>query len=370
MNYKFITFAQGKVMEISLRRIPSLDGLRTISIALVIIGHSSQVLGVSRFAHLGTLGVRVFFVISGFLITGLLLKEIEKTSKINLLKFYLRRTLRIFPPFYFYLLVIFIATMFGFFEIAPKYFLLTSAYMTDYVSSSNWILGHSWSLAVEEQFYLIFPGLLLLLGLKKTKLFLVFLVLLGPIIRITDYRVFGSETGWAEKGFHIYMDALATGCLLALFYCRLHQNFLYKKFLASKLVFIFPIFILFFNVQGDHPHIYAVVISMMNIMIALCIDWAVTNYDSITGKFLNSAPMTTLGMMSYSIYLWQQPFLNPFDSRILTILPFSFIWIAIMTLFSYFFVEKYSLKLRNKLESIFYKAPVLTTTQNVNSVSP
>lgn len=368
MDYKFITFAQRKVMETSLRRIPSLDGLRTISIALVIIGHSSQVLGFSQFAHLGTLGVRVFFVISGFLITGLLLKEIEKTSKINLLKFYLRRTLRIFPPFYFYLLVIFVATMLGFFQIAPKYFLLTSAYVTNYFSSSSWILGHSWSLAVEEQFYLIFPGLLLLLGIRKTKFFLIFLVLFGPIIRIADYRIFGSETDWANTGFHINMDALATGCLLALFYSRLHQNALYKKFLASKFVFIFPLFILFFNFQGDHPHIYAVGISAMNIMIALCIDWAVTNYDSIAGKFLNSAPMTTLGMMSYSIYLWQQPFLNPFDSRILTLMPFSFIWIAIMTLISYFFVEKYSLKLRTKLEEYFYKKTSLAAAPTANSV--
>ena len=119
-------------MEKFSTRIPSLDGLRTISIALVIAGHLLHVVGFGESSNLGNLGVRVFFVISGFLITGLLLKEIEKTSDINLLKFYFRRTLRIFPPFYFYLLVIFAAVLHGFATISLKSFFLASFYLTDY----------------------------------------------------------------------------------------------------------------------------------------------------------------------------------------------------------------------------------------------
>jgi len=94
------------------RRIPSLDGLRAVSIALVVLAHLS---GTSGFAlpgsfasilALGELGVRVFFVISGFLITKLLLEEAERTGRISLLRFYLRRTFRIFPPYYAFILVL------------------------------------------------------------------------------------------------------------------------------------------------------------------------------------------------------------------------------------------------------------------------
>src|SRR6266508_1349017 len=94
-------------------RIPSLDGLRAISITLVIISHA--VFTVPGGIHLGWveslggLGVRVFFVISGFLITKLLLQELETRGTIHLSKFYFRRTLRIFVPYYFFLLSIIIA---------------------------------------------------------------------------------------------------------------------------------------------------------------------------------------------------------------------------------------------------------------------
>jgi peptidoglycan/LPS O-acetylase OafA/YrhL len=83
-------------------RIPSLDGLRAISILLVILDHFLSNLGfpINTFLF-GNLGVRIFFIISGFLITSILMEEIEKTSTINLVKFYFRRTLRIFPAYYF-----------------------------------------------------------------------------------------------------------------------------------------------------------------------------------------------------------------------------------------------------------------------------
>ena len=115
------------------KRIPSLDGLRTISIFLVIIGHLFHVLGYGYLGNLGNLGVRVFFVISGFLITGLLIKELEKTNQINLAKFYFRRTLRIFPPYYFYLLIILVATLFEFIQVPLNSIFVAAAYFTNSV---------------------------------------------------------------------------------------------------------------------------------------------------------------------------------------------------------------------------------------------
>ena len=341
-------------------RIPSLDGLRTISIILVVVGHLFHVLGFGGFGNFGNLGVRVFFVISGFLITGLLLKEIAKTEKIDLLKFYFRRTLRIFPPYYFYLLVILGTTLFGFIAIPLSSFFSSATYTSNYINPGNWYLGHTWSLAVEEQFYLILPGVLLLLGLRKAKFFLCLVFLISPVIRVFLYKFFSDEVIWMGKGFQSNMDALAIGCLLSLFYTELHENSLYQKFLNSKLVFVLPILIVSLNFLTDRPLIfYGVSLSLMNLLIALCLDWVVTNYDSIAGKVLNSAPMVTLGAMSYSIYLWQQPFFNPENPSVLTKTPFNFIGLAIMTLVSYYLVEKYSLKLRQNLEIKLFKKETL-----------
>lgn len=346
-------------------RIPSLDGLRTISIILVIVGHLFHVLGIGGFGNFGNLGVRVFFVISGFLITGLLLKEIAKTEKIDLLKFYFRRTLRIFPPYYFYLLVILGASLLSFVAIPLSSFLSSAIYISNYFNPADWYLGHTWSLSVEEQFYLILPGVLLLLGIRKTKFFLCFIFLVSPFIRVFLYKMFGDETTWVGKGFQSNMDALAIGCLLSLFYTELHQNRFYQKFLNSKAVFLFPVIIVSLNLLTDRPFIfYGFSISMMNLLIVLTLDWAVTNYDSFAGKVLNSKPMVTLGAMSYSIYLWQQPFFNPENPSVLTKFPFNFIGLIIMTLISYYLVEKYSLKLRQNLETRFFKK------ENAASSSP
>ena len=346
-------------MEKLSNRIPSLDGLRAISIVLVIIGHWLHVLGYGNTGNLGNLGVRVFFVISGFLITGLLMKELEKTSDVSLLKFYFRRTLRIFPAYYFYLSVIALAAFLGFIYVPLKSLFFASVYITDYANPSNWLLGHTWSLAVEEQFYLLFPTVLLILGIRYTKILLFLVVLASPFIRLADFQFFGSEPVWVIKGFHANMDALAAGCLLALFYKRLHQNSLYQKLIKSKIVFVLPVVILLANSQSDHPRIFlGASFTVINLLVAFCIDWAVTNYDCAAGKILNSAPMVTLGMMSYSIYLWQQPFFNPDSQSILTQTPFNFIGLAVMALVSYHAVEKYSLKMRQTLEEkLFAKKP-------------
>lgn len=344
-------------MEKVSNRIPSLDGLRTVSIFLVIIGHFVYVLGLGEFGNLGVLGVRVFFVISGFLITGLLLKELEKTGKINLLQFYFRRTLRIFPPYYFYLLIIFIAALLGFLSIPLISFISPLTYTSNYFNPANWYLGHAWSLSVEEQFYLIVPGVLLLLGIRKTKIALCLVVLASPLIRLYIYKLLGDEATWVTKGFQSNMDSLAIGCLVSMFYHELHQNSFYQKFLKSKLVIILPIVIIILNFLTNHPiFYYGFCISAMNLKIVLCLDWVVTNYDSAVGKVLNSPPLVTLGTMSYSIYLWQQPFFNPDDRTILTKTPYNFIGLAVTTLISYFVVEKYSLKLRKILENKIFKS--------------
>ena len=169
------------------RSIPSLDGLRAISILLVVIAHSSQNfspwvnLPVGTFLLFAHLGVSVFFVISGFLITSLLLKEWDATGTIGLKHFYLRRAFRIFPPFYLYLVILLVLVLAGVFHTSLRAFFFAAIYCMDYYlgPGSGFVgLQHIWSLSVEEQFYLLWPAALLLLGKRKAVYLAGFLILI------------------------------------------------------------------------------------------------------------------------------------------------------------------------------------------------
>src|SRR5580692_5390144 len=118
------------------RSIPSLDGLRALSVIAVILGHSQsafldRIPGNASFRN-GMQGVSVFFVISGFLITHLLVKELRRDGQINLKRFYLRRTFRIFPPFYFYLLVIAALVLLHQVYVSPISMLVAATYTWNY----------------------------------------------------------------------------------------------------------------------------------------------------------------------------------------------------------------------------------------------
>lgn len=340
-------------------RIPSLDGLRTISVLFVVASHYLYFFGYSDPWNLGILGVKFFFVISGFLITGLLLKEIDKTSTVNLTKFFFRRTWRIFPPYYFYLLVIFVCSRLGVIELPAASFFNPLTYTSNYFAADSWYLLHTWSLSVEEQFYLIFPFILIFLGKRKIAWLLAGLIIICPLLRLADHHFF-SESGqmWIYYGFHANADGLATGCLLAVFYERLHQNKTYLRILNSRLVILAPVMLLLINSIIDPRQFYlGATFTISNLLIAVCLDWAITNYNSNpVGKLLNSAPMTKIGAMSYSIYLWQQPFLNHDNPSWFSYFPYNFLGIALFTCISYFLIEKFSLDWRASLEKRIFPA--------------
>jgi peptidoglycan/LPS O-acetylase OafA/YrhL len=338
-------------------RIPSLDGLRTISVALVVISHFLPLAGYYNTQNIGILGVKFFFVISGFLITGLLLKEIDKTSTINLTKFYFRRTLRIFPPYYFYLFVIFIALKFDIISFTES-FRPSLTYTSNYFVPETWNLLHTWSLSVEEQFYLIFPFVLIFLSKRKIVWLLGGLILICPFLRLYDYSLYSeSAKMWVYYGFHTNADGLATGCLLAVFYERLHKSEFYLRILNSRLFFIAPILMVLVNSYIEPRQFYlGISFTVSNLLIAMCIDWAITNYKTnIVGRFLNTAPMEKIGVMSYSIYLWQQPFLNHDTILWFNLFPYNIIGIAVFSSISYFLIEKLSLRWRGVLERKLFK---------------
>lgn len=139
-------------------RIPSLDGVRAIAISLVVMGHwvesnyESDIAG--AFASLGR---RIFFVLSGYLITTLLMRERSRTSTIGLRKFYVRRAYRILPAAFLFMIPVFVI-----FWHDLRWYHMAAAllYVVNFDFTHPWYLGHLWSLSVQEQFYFLWPAVL------------------------------------------------------------------------------------------------------------------------------------------------------------------------------------------------------------------
>jgi len=185
--------------------IPGLDGLRAISVLSVIIFHVDGFL-----FGFGWLGVQFFFVLSGFLITSILLRMKEKLpSKKYFYKFYGRRILRIFPLYYFYLLIILILVWLAKFPFLEPFRVelqtvvrpqlpYTFFYVYDFFYASSKyqptaFLTHFWSLSVEEQFYIVWPMLILLTPKRKVKSLFLVTVILGPVCRYITYIIYENQ---------------------------------------------------------------------------------------------------------------------------------------------------------------------------------
>jgi len=343
-------------------RIPSLDGLRAISIALVLISHATLTPGFysylpisfARFFEVAAgLGVRIFFVISGYIITRLLLAESERNGRINLRKFYYRRTLRIFPPFYFFLFALAVLTVFGHLDLTTKNFVPALTYTSNYIFTGSGYTAHSWSLSVEEQFYLLWPFVMSLFGRHRAIRAAASLILLCPLARFVILLFFRSHVAWIAPHFETVADAVATGCVLAGLYAWLNKQRAYARFLASKWFLLVPIILLtvqlvFANSIRYYFLIYIVLgITLLNICIALCVDWSITNHRGYVGRVLNSGPFVYVGTLSYSIYLWQELFLN--DKTSLHF-PWVLIPVFIAAILSYYLIEKPFLWLRQRME--------------------
>jgi peptidoglycan/LPS O-acetylase OafA/YrhL len=324
-------------------RIPSLDGLRGIAILLVIVCHLTLVATslpnhLSAFlAGLGGLGVRIFFVLSGLLITSILLEE-KRRSGIRLGRFYIKRTMRIFPPYYFMIWCLTFLGAVGWVQVGNGDILSALTYTANYHVPS-WALGHAWSLSVEEQFYLLWPACLLLLKMRTATKVAIFVVIVCPLIRYAYWLSTGNV--YTMFRFESIADSLAVGCLLA---CRpLHRNF---SGAVAALIVLGVLGLNYLSMTRLYDVFLLLGVTLSNFGIAISIHWAVMNHEGRVGRLLNSRVLSYVGIVSYSIYLWQQVFLNPEPGPLSFRFPINLLLVAGASLFSFYVVERPSLRFR------------------------
>jgi peptidoglycan/LPS O-acetylase OafA/YrhL len=157
------------------------------------------------------------------------------------------------------------------------------------------------------------------------------------------------------RQFQAVADALATGCLLAGCYNWLSTKRWYLAFLSSRLFFLVPlagILVVTVCFRINPVLFYVLGQSVINVVIALCIDQCVRFPSTIVGRLLNTRPFVFLGVLSYSLYLWQEPFLNGHDETpLLTAFPWNLGFALLAALGSYYLVERPILNLKARLAS-------------------
>ena len=335
-----------------------IDGLRAIAVSAVILYHAK----ISIFSYQpfkgGFIGVDIFFVISGYLITSIILKELVTTGSFSFKYFYERRIRRILPVLIFVMLV---SLPFAWIYLLPGSFIdFSKSILYSIGFSSNFYFHysgqqygatdglfkpflHTWSLSVEEQYYIFFP-IILLITFKFFRKYLIHILILGFVISL-------GLAEWTSRNYssisfyfiHTRMWELLAGSILAYFEIILghrSKNKILNLILPSIGLLLIGHSILFFNDKMFHPSFY----TLSPIIGVGLIIWF-SNKDEIITKILSTKLFVAIGLVSYSLYLWHYPIfafvkINGFITGSvigkLLLIPI----ILICSMASYYFIEK------------------------------
>lgn len=295
-----------------MKHVAGLDGLRAIAVAAVVVFHAGQ----PALAPGGFLGVDLFFVLSGFLITGILAREFDRDGTIALGGFYLRRALRLMPALVLLVAVYLLAAPL----VWPDHGALAHArdaavtltYLSDY-GYALWhvpeYLSHSWSLSVEEHFYLVWPLLLpVILRLKRPARAVALLYLVAAAWRAFAFI----DDGWsaAYYRFDVRFAGILLGCWLALWLRERGNAGREAALPVSPLVPAGALVLAFLYARWGSLAACLTVLPLAELAAAALILGVVRPAVRIDGWFqrlLASGPLTALGRLSYGVYLWHYP---------------------------------------------------------------
>ncbi|MDA9201058.1 acyltransferase [Candidatus Pelagibacter ubique] len=355
-------------MKITYR--PEIDGLRAIAVGAVILYHAQiTIFGYQPFRG-GFIGVDIFFVISGYLITSIILNELVTTGSFSFKHFYERRIRRILPALLFVMLV---SLPFAWMYLLPNSFIdFSKSILYSLGFSSNFYFHysgqeyadvsgllkpflHTWSLSVEEQFYILFP-IVLLITFKYFRKYLVHILILGFVISL-------GLAEWTIRNYpstsfyflHTRMWELLAGSILAYFEItngKRNENKILNLILPGVGLLLIGHSILFFNDEMFHPSFYT-----LSPIIGVCLIIWFSNKNEIITKILSTKLFVGIGLISYSLYLWHYPIFafaritdftqeSSLNKLLLGII------IVILSIFSYYFVERPARNKNNKFKVI------------------
>ena len=341
---------------------PEIDGLRAIAVGAVILYHAQiTILGHQPFKG-GFIGVDIFFVISGYLITSIILKELVTTGSFSFKHFYERRIRRILPALLFVMLL---SLPFAWMYLLPsslvdfsKSILYSLGFSSNFYfhysgqeyGAENGLLKpflHTWSLSVEEQYYVLFP-IILLITFKYLKKYL------GPIL-VIGFLISLFIAHWGSKNYpsanfyflHSRMWELIAGSILAYFEFFIgidRQGGKFRKFgtlFLSLGIILIALSVTFHKQYFPHPSFYT-----LPAIIGVCLIIWFSNKDEPITKILSSKPFVGFGLISYSLYLWHYPIFafariseNFFTGGFINIIVLSILLISI-SYFTYIFIER------------------------------
>ncbi len=320
---KFAT-ASGHLREaLSGSRIGGLDFLRAVSVLLVLLSHS----GISQFGPMvlfdGGLGVEAFFVISGFLITWLLLNEVALNGRISLLSFYRRRAARLLPAFYAYLTVGLAILLLRNRPVPWDAVWASALYLINYQQATNGApthyLSHCWSLAVEEQFYLLWPLLLIWLLGRRVHLAraLVIAVALMWMLKAIYVFALGVSDEYLYRSLETRGDQLAIGCLLAVLLKSegWRQRFeMISQFRWKSIALLVVALVISTSTLRGSPQLkYLAGYAVEPLLIATLLPLVVleAGRQGLLTRLLNAKSVVLLGQISYGVYLFHPFVMHP-----------------------------------------------------------
>lgn len=339
--------------------IKGFDGLRAISIICVILSHlgyyDSGIAYFSLHRHYylfsGASGVMIFFTISGFLITTLLIREKVRTGTIHIKHFLIRRFLRLFPALFIFYILLIILMLFHFIDENYTAIFLSFFYCYNYVFFTHYTneLAHTWSLSVEEQFYLLWPFVLRFILQIKQLILISLLIILACLFvfhfKEINLHVFGKDyilTHYSkvERWFIPACLPIMMGSIIGLLFYK-YNTFIFQKFHLNKWIPLFCIII--YTFESYFPFWNPTLSFLfMPFSIGTFLVWIVVNQQAHLVTLLEWKPLAFVGKISYGIYVFQGLFLTTGPAGTLAIqkFPLNLILTLLVALLSYYFIEK------------------------------
>lgn len=336
------------------------DGLRAISIILVVLTHLGvhEDLPEQQFIRdrlwglfSGATGVNIFFTISGFLITRSLIAEKLRDGTVDLKKFYLRRFLRLTPPFVLFMIINIFLVLLGCFKIPISAFLISFLYLYNFIPTTmyNGHLGHTWSLAVEEQFYLLWPFVIKKVSKKSIYLIIFTIILVSYMIAITlnDIIIPGTRTGIklndAFHGSRLFIPAVGP-IMVGSFFALVHD----RNKLVSKMWIWFAPILYAFPLWSPVSLIEASPI-IQSMGTAITLTWILLHQQAQIISALEWPPLAYVGRISYGIYLYHVIFMGTSrGSGLIAGYPWNVIVSILFAILSYELMERPLLRWKDR----------------------